>query len=106
VPPPPQQVTAAIDAIREDAKMWYDMAETVNTARRAAEGLGLGESQLSWASNDTGLLASYHAIHQKILTLLSEADANLQSQGLALNSAANGYERDEQNTLHQMRNIY
>lgn len=82
------------------------MATTVGTAKGAAAGFGLGESQLSWASAPTGLLSTYQEAQDKVLQLLGEAEQNFDDTGAALDKAADGYEDDERHAVHRMKHVW
>lgn len=75
-------------------------------AASAAAALDLASFQLSWAASLVGLTDTYHEIQQKVATLLREGEANFDGIGDALQTAADGYERDERDAVHRATNVW
>lgn len=93
------QIRVGLRSLRADAKMWQEqMAETANRAHSEAQGLTLGTSQMSWAGEASGLVATYEAVHQKALRLTSGAEQNFLAVADALRTAADGYESSDEAT--------
>ena len=99
-------LTAAIKALRDDAGIWQDVASTTSGAARAADGLTLGEGELSWASRPTGLLDTYEEIRSKAARLLREATTNYNSLSSTLNRVATAYETSDQAAMSRMKGIW
>lgn len=104
--PTPEQVQVAIQALYDEAGTWRASTGVMGTAAAAARGLSLGPLQMSWAASITGLGETYAEIQNKIATLLVEGENNFERIGQSLRTAADGYERDEQDALHRLRGIY
>lgn len=99
-------LNAAIKALRDDAGIWADVATTTSNAARAAEGLTLTESEMSWASRPTGLLDTYEEIRAKVSRLLGEATRNFNSLSNTLNKVATAYETSDQAALNRMKGVW
>jgi len=106
VAPTPQQVTAAIKALNDEAATWSTSAHTMRTAAAAAGWLSLGEGELSWASRPTGLVDTYALVQQKVNTLLGEGADTFDALSKAIATAAAGYQKDEDNAVHRTRNVW
>ena len=104
--PTPAEVTAAIKALFDESAMWNTSAGTMQSAAGAAQGLTLGEGALSWASRPTGLVDTYGLIQQRVVTLVNEGVRTFTELSAALNTAATGYQRDENDAVHRMRNVW
>lgn len=87
---------ASISALYHDAGSWDDVASVTRTAAGTAAGLTLDESQLSWASNPTGLLVTYEELRAKVERLLTEATTNLTDMASALRTVARAYENSDE----------
>jgi hypothetical protein len=104
--PTPGEVTAAIKALFDEAAMWKSSAGTMQTTANAAQGLTLGEGALSWASKPTGLVDTYGLIQRRVVRLLNEGARTFTDLSGALTTAATGYQRDENDAVHRMRNVW
>lgn len=99
-------VTAAISALRHDSGVWDRVSEVTRQAGQEAGALVLGESQLSWASAPTGLLASYTEIHRKVIMLLGEATEVYSDLSIALDKVASAYELSDENAAGQLKGVW
>jgi hypothetical protein len=97
---------AAIQALVAEALVWQQSAGTMRAAKNAVDGLGLGESELSWASRPTGLVDTYGQIQAKVSTLLGAGAQTFTELGTAIDTAAAGYQRDEDDAVHRMLNVW
>jgi hypothetical protein len=68
------------------------MQDTMSTAAEAVDGLGTSATELSWVSTETGLLATYDLMREKVTRLLDEGASNFGAISAALTRAANVYE--------------
>ncbi len=96
----------AIEALRADAEVWDGVAAVVGRAGQEAGSLGLGESELSWAANPTGLITTYAEIQQKAARLLGEGAQALGRLGAALDSVAMAYERDDEDAARRLKGTW
>jgi hypothetical protein len=104
--PSGDQVQAAVEALRGEAALWDDLAEQVLAMSTTAAYLDLTAFHFSGLGHLVGVDGLYTDVQQRVAGLLVQAMNNFSSTALALNYAAEGYERDEQNAVHRMRNIY
>lgn len=104
--PTGEQVTASIQALRTDAARWTELCGELRTVAGTAAGLGLSSFHFSGLGHLLGIDSLYTEIQQRIVTLLNQGADNFDNIGGALRTAADGYEQDEQNAVHRMRNIY
>ena len=99
-------VKAAINALRHDSDQWDQVAQVTGRAGQEAGGLVLGESQLSWASVQSGLLNTYAEIQQKAAMLLGEATRVYGDLSVALDQVANAYEVSDRNAAAQLEGVW
>lgn len=104
--PSGEQVQAAIHALRGEATLWDDMATQVLAMSTTAANLDLTAFHFSGLGHLVGVDSLYTDVQQRVADLLVQAMHNFSSTALVLNYAAEEYERDEQNAVHRMRNIY
>jgi len=97
---------ASIQALHDDAKIWQDVADVTGKAAHEPEGFKLGESDLSWASQSTGLLDTYEEIRVKVARLLREGTDNFRSLSSALDKVAAEYEANDENASQKLKGIW
>jgi uncharacterized protein YukE len=97
---------ASIKAMRDDAGKWEDVSTTANNAARTAQGLTLSKVQLSWLSDDVGLLDSYEEIRAKTETLLHEAGTILHDLSTTLNQVATAYEQSDEKASTKFKGVW
>jgi hypothetical protein len=104
--PTPQQVSAAVQAIRADARTWAEASDKLVAARNAGLPLGLQEFHFSFVGDKAGMTRVYAEIQEKITRLLGEGATELDSLSQALTSAANGYEDADNEAYRRLHHIY
>lgn len=104
--PTGDEIQASIDALRQDARVWSDMAAEMDTALGAARGLTLSAFEFSGLGHLVGLDRVYDALQQRVVDLLRQGSGNFDSVADALRQAADAYERDEENAVHRLHNVY
>ncbi|MEE6261790.1 hypothetical protein [Plantactinospora sonchi] len=97
---------ASIEALRADADIWANVGAVTSRAASAVDGLDLDESQLSWASNPTGLLVTYREIQAKAARLLREGTTNLNNLSRTLDQVATAYEDNDQTAAKRFDGIW
>lgn len=75
MPPTPDQVTVATDALRADAGDWNSAADDLRTAAATADRLVLPASAFSFAGG--AVAGSYEALRAKAAALLIEGAESL-----------------------------
>ncbi len=97
---------ASIEAMHHDAKLWQDVADVTGTAASEPENFKLGLSELSWASESTGLLDTYEEIRVKVARLLDEGTDNFHSLSAALDKVAATLEATDQAAAQKLKGIW
>lgn len=100
------EVRASIEALRQDARVWSGMAAEVDAIGQVARGLTLSPFEFSGLGHLAGLDEIYRALQQRVVDLLHQGSANFDNVSGALRQAADAYERDEENAVHRLRNVY
>jgi len=104
--PTPQQVSAAVQALRTDAHTWDEASATLAGARTAALPLGLQEFHFSFIGDKAGMTRVYAEIHDKITRLLGEGATELEALSQALTAAANDYERSDNEAYRRLHHVF
>jgi uncharacterized protein YukE len=97
---------ASIKAMHDDAAAWRDVSTTTNSAASTAQGLTLSKVQLSWLSDDVGLLDSYEEIRAKAERLLHEATTVLGDLGNTLDQVANAYQQSDEKASTKFKGVW
>lgn len=104
--PTGEQVEVSIQALRDDARRWLDMADQLRDAATAGERLDLNAFHFTGLGHLLGIDELYNQVQQAIVTLLHQGSSNFDEVATALKAAADGYEQDEYDNVHRMKNIY
>lgn len=99
-------LVAAISALRHDSGIWDDVSAVTSRAAQDAQALTLGESELSWASNPTGLLQTYAEIQFKVATLLGEATKVYTDLSTALDKVAYAYQLNDEAAAKRLKGVW
>jgi hypothetical protein len=105
-PPTQETITAAIAALRDDGGTWLRAAAELQAAAGAADGLALSPGAFSAVGDLCGLPAAYDALRQHVAGLLREGARRDTLTAAALEQAAAGYERDEHDAVHRLRQAW
>lgn len=97
---------ASIKAMHDDAGKWRDASSTTSSAASTAQGLTLSKVQLSWLSDDVGLLSSYEEIRAKAESLLREATTTLGDLATTLDQVANAYEQSDEKASTKFKGVW
>ena len=90
--PDPQQVQAAMEAMR--------------AAAQVADRLDLGRLQFSLIADELGMTDLYQQVQERLGQLIRQGADTFEATAGALNTAAAGYDADERASVHRMKNIY
>ena len=104
--PSGQQVEASIQAIAGEAGLWSGMAAEVEAMAAVARNLTLNAFHFSGLGHLAGMEDVYRDLQERIAMLLQQAADNFDTTAGALKQAADDYQRDEDNAVHRLRNIY
>ena len=102
--PTPDQITVALDALRDDTELWDGGADELRSAASQAGAMALPPAAFSFAGQ--AVLASYEQLRIKAVELLRGGAANYDDIASALHQSADAYEADEAAGAHRMSGIY
>ena len=97
---------ASITAMHGDAKLWKDVSDVTNAAAGTAQGLTLSKVQLSWLSDDVGLVDSYEEIRAKAERLLHEATTTLSDLSTTLDQVADAYQQSDEKARTRFKGVW
>lgn len=104
--PDPQQIAAALDAMRGDAAMWKDMAGEMRSAAGVADRLDLTKLHFSKLGDMLGMVDLYRDVQDRMVQLINQGADNFDATAAALTTAADGYDKDERDSVHRFTGIY
>ncbi|GAA2535886.1 hypothetical protein [Winogradskya humida] len=104
--PSDDQVEASIHALTAEGGVWSGMATEVDAMAAVARSLTLNAFHFSGVGHLAGIEDVYRDLQERIATLLQQAADNFDNTAGALTKAADDYQRDEDNTVHRMKNVY
>lgn len=99
-------MTVALEALTKDSGQWQDTSDALGKASAACTSLTLNESQLSWASAETGLLATYEEVRAKVELLLSEGADETGKISRTLAHVRRIYESSDQHTIDELHGVW
>jgi hypothetical protein len=102
--PTPEQLTVALDALRDDAVLWDGGADELRAAAGRAGAMALPPAAFSFAGQ--AVLASYEQLRLKAAALLRDGADNYDAIATALRRSADAYESDEAAGAHRMAGVY
>ena len=74
--PDPQQIAAALDAMRGDATMWHEMAGEMRTAAAVADRLDLTKLHFSKLGDMLGMVDLYRDVQDRMVQLINQGADN------------------------------
>lgn len=104
--PSADQITAALEAMRADARAWGAAADQLTDAAQNARRLSLDAFHFSYFGEQLGLTAAYRSLQEKLITLLEQGAANFDSLAVALQRSADTYQAEDEAGVHRMRNVW
>lgn len=96
----------ALEALAQDAATWQDTSASLGGAASAVAGLTLTAAQLSWASQDSGLEATYEEIRLRVHQLLEQGSAETQAIGTTLLEVKQTYESTDSAASGQLEGLW
>ncbi|HZM74381.1 MAG TPA: hypothetical protein VFC19_01565 [Candidatus Limnocylindrales bacterium] len=60
----------------------------------------------SYIGDKIGVTETYRLLQEKLIDLLNDGAVNFRSVAQALNIAANGYQEEDRNAVHRLKNIW
>jgi excreted virulence factor EspC (type VII ESX diderm) len=97
---------AAIDALRNDAAVWDEVASTTSGAGTAAAGLGLTEADMSFGAGQTGLVTTYNALKDRVARLLTEGGQVQHELAVTLDRVAGAYEASDERAAGKFEGVW
>ena len=97
---------AAIDALRHDATVWDEVGSTTSGAGTAAAGLGLTETDMSFGAGQTGLVATYNALKDRVAHLLTDGGRVQQKLAVTLDQVASTYEASDERAANKFEGVW
>jgi hypothetical protein len=104
MPPNPQEIIVALEALEVDAVMWQGAAEDLRAAAAAAQRQQIPPAAFSFAGQ--AVYERYEALRTKTVALLEGGAANLDAIAETLRASAAAYAADERAGAHRIQNIY
>ena len=102
--PTSDQITVALDTLRDDARLWDGGADELRAAAGRAGAMALPPAAFSFAGQ--AVLASYEQLRIKAAALLRGGAANYDDIATVLRQSADAYESDEAAGAHRMARVY
>lgn len=104
--PSAEDIRVALGDLRHDAQIWDGAADLVAGPRQSAQNLKLPEGALGYVGAPTGLAEDVEAARSQLASMLTQAEAYFGTIAGNLRKAANAYEADERNHLHELHKYY
>lgn len=99
-------VTVALEALTKDSGRWQETSTVLGTASSSCAALTLTDTQLSWASQDTGLQATYDELRAKVETLLREGSDETGKISRTLAHVRQVYESSDTQAIAQLHGVW
>jgi len=104
--PTPEELKAALEALRYDADVWDSCADTVGGLQREAESCQLDADDFSLLGSALGVSGEYQALYVKMVGLLAGGGAFMEYVAGSLRQAADTYEEEERRGVHRMKEVW
>jgi hypothetical protein len=104
VNPTPEQISAGLGALRDEATTWVGIADELSAAADRARVTGLPPGAFSFAGQ--AVAVAYEALRARTADLLDAGATNFDDIAAALRATAAAYEADEAAHAHRLNNIY
>jgi hypothetical protein len=99
-------VDVAIQALRDDAQKWRAAAGELEIAARVAGEMDFQAFHFSYIGDKIGVTDAYRMLQDKMIDLLNGGAANFRNVAQALNTSADGYQEDDRNAVHRLKNVW
>ena len=104
--PTPDQYSAALAALRDDATQWTSCADDLAAAKSAADGLDLTALHFSYLADQLGVTRLYADFQAKMVRLLGEGEETSRGVADALLASAQTYQQEEESGVHRMNDVW
>lgn len=106
MPPTPQQLEVALNALTDDAGIWNNVSKDLGAAKQAASDLDLTALHFSYIGDKLGMTELYRKIQEKMVRLLGEGEQHDAEVASALIAVRTTYEQEEQEGVHRMKGVW
>lgn len=96
----------SLEALDSDAARWESSSRTLAGAQQVAEGLSLSDTQLSWAGQDTGLVATYEQLREKVAALLTQGVGETDKIAATLREVKLVYESTDDAAKQRLKGVW
>jgi hypothetical protein len=100
------QIDVAIQSLRDDAQKWRFAAGELEIAAQVAGEMDFQAFHFSYIGDKIGVTEAYRQLQEKMIELLNGGTANFRSVAQALTVAADGYQEEDRNAVHRLKNIW
>jgi hypothetical protein len=104
--PSQQQIDVAIQTLRDDAQKWRFAGGELEIAAKVAAEMDFQAFHFSYIGDKIGVTEAYRNLQDKLIDLLNGGATNFRSVASALTMAADGYQEDDRNAVHRMKNVW
>ncbi|MGP4019341.1 hypothetical protein [Saccharopolyspora sp. 5N708] len=99
-------IGAALESLRSDAIVWEDAADNLSAPLNALGSLDISAKDVSMWAADRGLDTTFNDARAAIETMIRQAAEYFREIGADLRGAADQYQRDDEQGLHEIQNAY
>ncbi|MBB5152928.1 type VII secretion target [Saccharopolyspora phatthalungensis] len=103
---PGDGVDVALEALRSDASVWETAADSLSAPITALGPLKVTGEEVSMWAVDRGLDDAFNDARAALEDMIRQAAEYFREIGADLRSAADQYERDDDQGLHELQNAY
>jgi len=100
------QVDVAIQSLRDDAQKWRAAAGELEIAARIATEMDFQAFHFSYIGDKIGVTETYRLLQDKLIDLLNGGATNFRNVAQALDMSADGYQEEDRNAVHRLKNIW
>lgn len=99
-----QEIAAAVEDLRDDAKVWDSVASALSSASASASGLGSNAVDFSWKGQNA--LATYAGLVSAISTYLGDGEKAATGGAAVLRSVAKDIEQNEEDNVRGVDGVW
>jgi hypothetical protein len=100
------QIDVAIQSLRDDAQKWRAAAGELEIAAGVAAEMDFQAFHFSYIGDKIGVTEAYRLLQDKLIDLLNGGATNFRNVAQALNLSADGYQEEDRNATHRLKNIW
>jgi hypothetical protein len=103
MPPTPQEVQVATDALRAEASVWLHHSDQMHAIAHNAEGLRMGRLE---AGLFQLVVSAYDAAADQVTARCREGQQRMAEIATTLRHVADTYDAEERDNVHRFTNLY